>query len=226
MPTIERLNIISHKETTGYAPILVGESIKRYLLSPPYWIATDKTGINYKDASIYARPKIVVRKTGVGLLASIDYSGCFTNQVVYIFKVKPAYDQSLPIELFLALLNSRAMYYYLVKTHGETEWRSHPYLTQGQILNLPLPDLGGVNQEPHIADRLVRTLKPYLAGRIELPPRVDAEIEYLAAKLYGLSDEDYARIYQTLQDVEDLLPIRSLKMVSIDDIFRFRDLGD
>jgi len=221
--TIESARIISHEETTGYYPILVGESIKRYLLAAPYWIATNKMGINYKDASIYAGPKIVVRKTGVGLLASIDYSGRFTNQVVYIFKIKPSHDKPLPIELFLAILNSRAMYYYLVKTHGETEWRSHPYLTQGQILNLPLPDLEGVNQKPYIADRIVRTLKPFLARQMELPIRVDAEIEYLVAKLYGLSEEDYTRIYQTLQDVQDLLPIKPLKIVSIHDIFLFRD---
>ena len=46
------------------------------------------------------------------------------------------------LESFLAILNSRAMYYYLTANSGETNWRSHPYLTQKQLLNLPLPELG------------------------------------------------------------------------------------
>ena len=57
-----------------------------------------------------------------------------------LFRPKPnAKHVCPPLEFMLAVLNSRAMYYFLAKKHGETEWRSHPYLTQKQVLDLPMP---------------------------------------------------------------------------------------
>jgi len=225
LSNVEQQRIISHERVAGYEPILVGESIKRYFLTSPYWIVTDKAGINYKDKSSYEGPKIVVRKTGVGLLAALDYQDSFTNQVVYIFKPKSANGYFFPLELLLAILNSRAIYYYLVKTHGETEWRSHPYLTQTQILDLPLPDLDPAkSQVLDAANEIVKTLKPLLLEGKGLPPAVDAEIEFLVASLYGLSHRDYERIYDTLDDVEQLLPVKALQTVSASDIFKSRTL--
>jgi len=220
LTNVQSLSIISTEQITGYAPILVGENIKRYLITSPYWIATDKAEINYKDRSIYEGPKIVVRKTGVGLLAAIDYQNSLTNQVVYIFRPKPAMNSSLPLEFFLGILNSRGIYYYLVKSHGETEWRSHPYLTQNQILDIPLPGVDfttgqGLDTAKHIAE----LLKPHLIKGKGLPPKVDAEVEYLVSSLYGLSKSHYGHIYATLGDVQELLPIKSLKTISISDIF-------
>ena len=40
-----------------------------------------------------------------------------------------------------AMLFALITVFFLVKSFGEMEWRSHPYLTQTQIRNLPLPDL-------------------------------------------------------------------------------------
>lgn len=220
LSNVEQLAIISSEYLKGYEPILVGENVKRYQVTPPYWIATDKIGINYKDRSLYEGPKILVRKTGVGLLAAIDYENSLANQVVYIFRPRPVIQGSLPLELFLAILNSRAIYYYLVKSHGETEWRSHPYLTQEQILDLPLPKADLMTSWGMEATRqIVELLRSYLKKGEGLPPEIDAKVEYLVANLYGLSRNDYERIYETLEDVEELVPIKALKTISICDIF-------
>jgi hypothetical protein len=112
------------------------------------------------------------------------------------------------------------MYYYIVKCHGETEWRSHPYLTQTQILDLPIPDLRrlptAVRATLHVIGGSVQR---FARSNVELPPRVDAKVEALVARLYGLSRRDYERIYETLDSVEALLPVRALKKVGVDDIF-------
>jgi hypothetical protein len=78
--------IISKKRFKGSSPILVGESVRRYSITSQFWISTHNKGINYKSISLYHEPKILVRKTGVGITATIDYSKAFTNQVVYIFR--------------------------------------------------------------------------------------------------------------------------------------------
>lgn len=218
----DKCNIINKKYLRGYEPIIVGENIKRYCVTSPYWIVTNKVGINYKNRSIYSGSKIVVRKTGVGLLAAIDYQNSLTNQVVYIFKTKDDHNSHFPIELFLAIMNSRMMYYYLVKSYGETEWRSHPYLTQKQILDLPMftkdSSLGSYTK---IVDNITQLLKSYLLDQSDLPPDIDARVEYLVAKLYGLSRDDYKYIFDTLEEVEELIPVKCLKKITINDIFSF-----
>jgi adenine-specific DNA-methyltransferase len=150
----------------------------------------------------------------------MDYQSLMTNQVVYIFRCKHPDDNTFPIEFFLAVMNSRAIYYYLVKTSGETEWRSHPYLTQNQILDLPLPHSHvGAKLTSEAISQIVTLTKPYLMEGAGLPPKADAEVEHLVARLYGLSKKHYEYIYDTLMDVEQLLPVKSLGAVSVNDIF-------
>lgn len=210
--------IISEEKIKGSIPLLVGESIKRYAISSRYWINMENRGINYKDISIYHHPKILVRKTGVGITATIDYSQSITNQVVYIFRPKSQSKNSPPLELFLAIINSRVMYYQLAKKYGETEWRSHPYLTQKQVLDLPLPNLD-TNIAKTLWEKVSSLLKPYLRMGNGIPSRIDAKIESYMAQLYDLSINDYDQIFKTLNSNQNLLPVRALKQISTHDIF-------
>jgi len=212
--------IVSDRKKRGYKPLIVGESIQRYKTVFKLWIDTAKNGINYKDNSIYSGAKLIVRKTGVGINATIDRTNSFTNQVVYIFKNKQDEDKTIPLEFMLSLINSRAMYYFLVKNYGETEWRSHPYLTQTQILDLPIPNGQKINffNNENITN-IVNILKPYIKSKKGVSDKDDAIIEYSVAKLYGLTRSDYQQIYSTLESVEPLRPIQALKKISVDDIF-------
>lgn len=216
---IETSVIIGNEKVAGHSPLIVGESILRYQLQHRFWIDTGKNGINYKENSLYRGPKIVVRKTGVGISASLDYSGSYVNQVVYIMRLADKKCQ-IPLEFFLGILNSRAIYYYLVKSHGETEWRSHPYVTQTQIgeLPVPLPYMRG-KLRPEVL-LIARTIRRYLSKGRELPVEADANIERMVAKLFGLERSHYRYIYRTIDEVEELLPIKLLKRVHISQIFR------
>ena len=95
----------------------------RYTSTTKSWINTLKDGINYKNLDIYTGDKILVRKTGVGITASIDSDNSVTTQVVYILKLKPSFEKKLSLEFVLAVLNSRAMTYYLIKKFGENDYR-------------------------------------------------------------------------------------------------------
>lgn len=212
--------IVSKSRTADMKPLIVGENISRYAVSQPRWIDTSKVGIKYKNYAIYEGDKIVVRKTGVGISASIDYSGAYTNQVVYIFRLHDNLPIDVTLEFLLALINSRAMYYFLVKNHGETEWRSHPYVTQKQILDLPMPTVANNKTTQAIINKVTNLVKPYLATNMPLPKTADAEIEQLVASIYGLNKDDYQTIFDTIHDVEALLPVRALKSLRIEDIFK------
>ena len=212
--------IVSNDKSERYKPLLVGENVRRYTIRSNYWIDPKKDGLNYKSGDTYSAPKLLVRKTGVGISAAIDYTTSFTNQVVYIFRLQKELAARVPLELFLGILNSRAIYYYLAKKHGETEWRSHPYITQTQILQLPAPDLGSLrNGRSHMVAQMVDLLSPYTAQNLDLPARIDAKVERIVADMYGLGRKDYEAVYNTLDSVQELLPVRALKKISVADIF-------
>lgn len=213
-------SIISKNKTGNAAPLIVGENIKRYYINSRRWILTTKEGIKYKDKTLYKNPKIIIRKTGVGISATIDYSGAYTNQVVYIFKLKDMTKSVISLEFILAVINSRLMYYYILKIFGEAEWRSHAYVTQKQILSLPLPYIDVKDsQQKIIIKSITKILKPYLKKNKPLPPLIDAKIEYLIAKFFKFTKKDYATIYKDLNCVEELLPVKALKTVQLQDIF-------
>jgi tRNA1(Val) A37 N6-methylase TrmN6 len=209
--------IVSADRQTGYMPLIVGQSVRRYGLGASLWIDPSKDGIKYKSTSVFAGPKLLVRKTGVGLSATVDYSAALTNQVVYIFR-RNDNEYELPLEFFLGILNSRAMYFYLVKSHGELEWKSHPYVTQTQILNLPLPMLA-TPKDRSCALRLASLVQEQLQTKGIVSPIIDARIERLVAALFGLSDREYRTIYDTLAMAQGLLPVLALRRITIDQIF-------
>lgn len=202
-------------------PLIVGENISRYALSINKYVLLDRNGVNYKDYKIYKGPKILVRKTGVGIVASIDYTNSMTNQVVYILKLKETCPKNITIELLLAILNSRVLYYFLIKNHGEIEWRSHPYLTQSQILNFPLPKLIFSSSYNVTIQRITKLIRCSLKKSYAIPKNIDAKIEQLIAELFGLSEKDYEIIFNTIYKSEELLPVKALKNISLTDIFNY-----
>jgi SAM-dependent methyltransferase len=213
-------SVVTAEKVDGYVPFIVGECIQRYVLGPCLWIDPGKEGLNYKALETYDPPKLLVRKTGVGISATIDYTTAYTNQVVYIFHLKVAALANVTLETCLGILNSRLMYYYLVKMHGETEWRSHPYITQQQILDLPVP-FGGKRGVVSKSDcvGIHKAVKTCCTRNTGIPLDADARIERHVANLFGLSRVDYETIYATLDNVQSLLPVRALKSVPLKAIF-------
>lgn len=224
LESAEIRTIISKKYFKGSKPLLVGESVRRYAAFTRHWISMANKGINYKNISLYYEPKILVRKTGVGITATIDYSNSLTNQVVYMFRPKNLYRQRISIEFILAIMNSRAMHHYLLKKYGENEWRSHPYLTQKQILDLPLPKLN-TNNAIKIQTKIRELLRPYLEKNEGISTNLDARIEFFVAKLFNLNKDDYKIIYRTLNSTQGLIPVKTLVNIAIDDIFKYKQDG-
>lgn len=201
--------IAEKKASKKHKPIIVGEAVNRYYVSPIKYIDTGKQGINYKEPELYEPPKLVIRKTGIGIYATLDNSYAYTTQVVYIFRLKKGLKEPYRPEYFLALLNSRLMLYYYYKKFGELEWKSFPYLTQKTIQQLPLRKIDFHDTEQRkLYDSLVRKVSHALEVGKKIPDDLDFEIEDLVMKVYRIPEEDRTHIWDELKKVQRLRIIR------------------
>ncbi len=220
--SVVKEKIILNHNGVGNIKLKVGEDLFRFTSVSKSWINTLKEGINYKDLSIYNGDKILVRKTGVGITASIDYENAVTNQVVYILKLKPTYEKNLSLEFVLAVLNSRAMTYYLIKKFGENEWKSHPYLTQTMLVNLPFPKIDFNSPDAKkLISRVTKIVRNEVSKSKEknISKENDLFIERVIAHFFKLNQTDYKAIFETLISSEQLIPIRRLLNCNTKEIF-------
>lgn len=192
-------------------PFVVGEDVGRYFAVPNRYIKKFVPGINYKTESVYTKRRLLVRKTGVGIKASIIDSPSMTNQVVFHYfentSVKPP---KFFMSYILGVLCSRTLLAYHVRTNGENEWRSHPYITQKIIAGLPvpLPSPGDRSwkQAKCIANWVDRALK-----NGSLSPVTDARIESMVAAMFGFDEHSFSWVWDVLSGAEALEPIRTLQ---------------
>ena len=102
-------NVVTFVSAPESVLIYVGENIRRYGINGECYIRPNIEGINYKSRDLYTPPKLLIRKTGLGIYGAIDYTGSMTSQTVYILKYADQ-DNATPLEYYLALLNSRVVY--------------------------------------------------------------------------------------------------------------------
>lgn len=220
---IAKEKIILKHNGDGSIKLKVGEDLFRFTSISKSWINTLKDGINYKDSGIYIGAKILVRKTGIGITASLDYENAITNQVVYILKLNSAFEKKLSLEFVLAILNSRAMTYYLIKKFGENEWKSHPYLTQTMLVNLPFPIFDfkseTVKNMINNVTNIVRNEIPHSKEK-NISVENDLYIERIVAQFFKLNKNDYNAIFNTLNSSQQLIPIKRLLNCNTNDIFK------
>ena len=214
MKNVEQSTIISSNKTSNSMPIITGRDLKRYVCNSTKWIKLGYRGINYKPKNTYDSPKILIRKTGVGITAGLDYSSSYATQVVYILRNRK--QNNIDLEFIISLINSRVYYFFLAKSFGEVEWRSHPYLTQTQIRNLPLPDLD-TKKNKILIKQITKMLK-FALSKGKPSKTVDLEIEIMIGKLFSLDKNDYKIIFNTINQSQELLPIKELKNIQFNEI--------
>ena len=195
-------NIIINKKTTNSVGLFVGENIHRYKLQGKSYLKTNIKGINYKAHDIYSSKKILIRKTGLGIYASIDYDKNYTSQTVYIVK---SIKNNIPLEYYLALINSRVVYYYYLKKYGEIEWKSHPYLTKQIIFSLPLKSFIGDDIDKKIIELSSKLVKCYDRS-------LDLELETFIMRKYGLNKNEQKQVYSEINLLPDLSSINNMKI--------------
>ena len=213
--------IITNRRGKNCVPMITGEDIGRFSVSTNRYIRQGLKGINYKSSDLYQGPKVLVRKTGVGITAGIDYNNSLTNQVVYIVKPKDSANPLITAEVISAILCSRLITYVVIKRKGSIGWTSNPYLSQNDVNSLPFPRLPFQKEKTVTAlNRLTELVKEYLKKGKVLSNDADAEIERNVAALYNISRKEYETIFKTIEQVEQMIPFRRLLNIKTEDIFQ------
>lgn len=176
----------------GVVPILIGDDITRYAIKRPsrYIEAAGK------NAGLYASPKIVVVKTGVQCVASLDEENLVTMQSVYSLHMT---DKETQIEAVLGLLNSRIIAFWIAETCTAYKLL-FPQMNQSSIETIPLPP-GFVRTQKELADKVRQMLKLHKekAGarlgqeKAVLQQQIEAtntQMDLLVYDLYGLTEEE------------------------------------
>ncbi|MGI6863647.1 N-6 DNA methylase [Bacteroides sp. KG156] len=201
--------------------LIAGEDIGRFTVSSNRYIRQGLQGINYKSSDLYQGPKVLVRKTGVGITAGIDYNNSLTNQVVYIVKPKESVHPSVTAEVIVAILCSRLITYIIIKRKGSIGWTSNPYLSQQDVNTLPFPRLDFQKSQTITAlNRITELVRSNYKKGKEISVEADAEIERNIASLYNLESKEYKTIFKTIGQVEQMIPFRRLLNINSDFIFQ------
>jgi hypothetical protein len=204
---------------SGWHDMIVGEDVDRHRCLASRIIRMRVPGIDYKQDSIFSQPKLLVRKTGVGIKAAVDESGARTNQVVFHFLARPGAPDGL-LDYLQAVLCSRILLAWHLKKQGESEWRSHPYVTQKIIKTFPvkIPGDGLAGKRAKELILLARMIRRNDTSHDEFIA-MDLRIERLVAEIIGLNRVDFRWVLNVLDSADDLEPIRTLRIDDIGKIF-------
>lgn len=199
--------LISSTPHEQSVPVAVGESVGRYLINIDRYLSLHVNGVSYKSPSIYTKPKLLIRKTGLGIKAAVDLDEVYTTQSVYFFynSISDSHDVDR-LSFYMALLNSRTIFYFYMKLYGENEWKSHPYLTKRVLENLPLITFDPSNTAHATIARLARGLVN------DYSTSLDLHIEGLIRALYCLNNTDIERITCELRNLPNLQALKEMKL--------------
>jgi len=178
--------LIYSTEKENTVPFLRGEDIGKYRLEQKKWLKLGDQNTNYKSDELYRGDKILVRKTGTGINATIDKSYRYFIQVIYVFTPK----HNLDVEYYLGLLNSRLIEFWYFKTYGQEDRTTFPHLTQNKVLNIPVPKNGSERLQNEISDKVTKALLEKEANPDADTTALEQHIDTLVYKLYNLTWEE------------------------------------
>ncbi len=194
------------KTSRSQVPTLKGDSIGRYEIRGSYWFDFRKSNITGRTTDpekLGASPKILLRKTGDRIIATLDDSGIFPEQSLYFL-----YDNQteMDFKFLLGLLNSRLLTFYL-RAKALTNKKSIAQVKKVDLDGLPLyltdfavaTDRARHDNVVALVDCMLELTKSKRSGKLapsELErvereiAATDAEIDNLVYELYGITDEE------------------------------------
>lgn len=193
----------------GWRRILFGEDVSRYSLGEGRWIRTGVPNVDYKDESLFAPGKLLIRQAGVAVNAAVDETDAMCLQSVYVYRLRE--DSGLSPYYVLACLASRAMLFFFHRLTNQSEWQSFPKLVHKTLQRLPIPDphLDSKNGRA-LQDEIHRLAKARMGKLASESNDLDLEIENLVMSAYQLKTTQRQRVVQALQSAQRLRVIREM----------------
>jgi adenine-specific DNA-methyltransferase len=183
-----------------YKPFLLGRDMSRYVITfknAYILFDTDRFHTPVDEQIFLQRQKILVRKTGSSLVATLDEDQRYTDQTLYNLFSKNGVDADLLA--ILGQLNSRLLNYYFSKV-CVTNPDIYPYIKGIHLKKLPIVVTD--------VDRIAGLVRRVLAAK-KRNPRTDTsalerEIDNLVYGLYRLTPEEV----QIVESASAPVPIR------------------
>ncbi len=133
-----------YSNNSGWVPFLLGKFLYRYFITDEVYLKIGDPHVKYKTPELYVGKKLLIRKTGKNIEASIDYQDRYVIQVIYVFKEK---TKEYSVEAILPILNSSLMNFYFLFKGTELRKKSFPHYRQKDILEMPLKQLSATTRK-------------------------------------------------------------------------------
>ncbi|WP_288550684.1 TaqI-like C-terminal specificity domain-containing protein [uncultured Brachyspira sp.] len=197
--------VMNNKENDLYKPIVAVRCIQRYFIhfENKFIEFNEKDKSNFKSKDIYEKEKILLRRIGNKLIASIDFDKYYNLCDIYNLLLKD--DTNINLKYLLSIINSKLMSYYL-----DIEFKSakkiFPKIPIANLEKLPIKNLNlDDKQDKEIHDKLVNLVDSIIDLNKKLSSEknpntiemlnariqaVDKAIDKIVYSLYNLTDEE------------------------------------
>jgi len=149
-----------------------------------------------KNLTEFEREKIVTPDIASGCQMSLDNEGIYHTTTIYSFIFKKVSNES--IKYYLALLNSKLLWYFVTATGSILRGNYFRFKTN-YLMPFPIPsELSPVDQQPFIA------LTDQILSQKKSNPQTDtstleAKIDRMVYELYGLTAEEIAIVEESVR---------------------------
>jgi len=184
----------------GKNKIITGRDLSRYLIIRERYFDYENVeifgGTKNKEKHL-EHPKLFVRKTGNTIICSIDETGIFAEQSVYLVLLR---NKNFDINFLNAILNSKLITFYF-RNKLITNPETYPYIQHYDLENIPIIDVNKTQQKEIITlvDKMI-SLNKKLSEALEHSnewenikseiEKTDKKIDEEVYKIYGLSEDD------------------------------------
>ena len=197
-------SITNKKNTT---PVLFWENIQRYNINyqKKYILYDDRNEKKFKNINMYKWKKILLRRVGNNIIATLDLNNFIWLNTIYFLKV---IDEKYNIHYILWLLNSKLISYWFINVFVLTD-KLFPYIRKSQLNYIPIKPFSTKIQKLFIKiiDRIlsITSVEGYsnekkLKKEIE---DLEREIDLMVYKIYEITYKEVKIVDKDFWMVEE-----------------------
>jgi len=193
------------KETCpkGWRPLFRGGHVERYRLAVTgefvhygEWLAAPRA------PELFEGPKILVRRTDDVLRAALEEHGGVAVNSCHVIKILDSRSERPAYEYLAACLNSRLLQYFFERKNPQMVGKTFAEIKVVYVERLPVRVIDCANEvESEIRDTLIGLARRVTSARTTNPSAdvspLEAEIDQLVYKLYGLTTDEIALVEES-----------------------------
>lgn len=194
-------------KTNKYKKFLRGQDVSRYSLNfSNTFIEIDYNNTSkYKKTALYESKKIIIRRVGIDLQATIDIDNYWNLNTIYNLHLQP----QISYELITGIFNSNLISFWF-KNKFVFEDKIFPYVRISQLEQIPFPILSNnekcENQIISLVSQLIQLKQNFQSTKLESQnQQIQSKISYCEDKidelvyiLYELNEDEIAVIENSL----------------------------